>query len=451
MSEPPTVHYAQQLDRRTQTIESIPEPAKTSQLRDVLRVLVLIAALGIAALGFLGGSIGLLFSFSANDTNSLSSATLSLSLLVLTVGFGLLLAWHTGSAIRGRPSPVFRPGKIGFLALLFALSLIFGQIMLSQNLLPILSFPPFHVAATILPALVILALVGRGLGQITSRRDIVFQLTGGAFLGAPLAFTLEALALLSLLGVTLIALAARPRGQELIHFWSTYLQDPTHLQDPNLLDPLFASPAIVAAIALFVAGLVPLVEEGVKTVGVGLMGYRKPTISQAFLWGLAGGAGFAIVEGLLNTVGGFAAWAPLVLVRVGATLLHCITGALMGIAWYNALVKRRWSRSLGLYATCVAIHGMWNALSIGMVLVSLGQTGTNLTASDHSMTAMGIVIMLVLLGTLALTMALSLLGLTRYIRKHNPPPQIAESHPPLPPPEMLLAQEPKTGADYAEE
>lgn len=450
MSEPRPVHNAQDLPRQAQAVESVQDADHSSQSRDLLRVLVVIAALAIATLGLLGGSIGLLLSFFGSDTDSLSLATLSLSILVLTVGLGLLLAWHSGSAIRGRPSAVFHPRKIGFLVLLFVLSLIFGQIILSQNLLPLVSFPPFHIMATVLPALVILALVGRGLGQITSRRDIVFQLAGGAFLGAPLAFALEALALLSLLGITLVGLAARPGGQDLLQFWSTYLQDPTHLQDPSLFAPFIASPGLVAVVILFVAGIVPLIEEAVKTVGVGLMGYRKLTVSQALLWGVAGGAGFAIVEGLLNTTGGFAAWAPLVVVRVGATLLHCTTGALMGIAWYHALARRRWARAASLYAACIAIHGLWNALSGGMALLSLEQSGTDLAAGNQAMTGLGIVIMLLLLGILTMTMIFSLLGLTLYVRKQNPPPQIPDNRQSPPAPATIIAQE-LAGTDYAEE
>ncbi|MGD9144833.1 MAG: PrsW family glutamic-type intramembrane protease [Anaerolineae bacterium] len=437
MSEPPTAHYAQDLDR--QAAGSIQAPDKRSQPRELLRILVLIAALGIAALGLLGGSIGLLLGLFGQDTGALDVVTLSISVLALTVGLGLLLAWHTGSAIRGRPSPAFRPARIGLLVLLFLLSLVIGQVILSQNLLPSLTFPPFHVAATILPAFVILALVGRGLGQITSRRDIVLQLASGAFLGAPLAFALEAVALLSLLGATFVGLAARPGGQELLRFWSTYLQDPVQLQESIVLAPLLSSPTLIAAVIVFVAGIVPLIEEGVKTVGVGLMGYRKPNISQAFLWGLAGGAGFAIVEGLLNTTGGFEAWAPLVLVRVGATLLHCTTGALMGIAWYNTLIKRRWARAFGLYAACVAVHGLWNALSIGMVFLSLDETTADPAASNQVMTGLGIVVLLVLLATLGLVMALSLLGLTLHLRKHRQPPQPPRSHQPFPSPETPLA------------
>jgi hypothetical protein len=448
MSEPPTARSAQYLDR--QAVGAIQAANKSSQPRELLRILVLIAALGITALGLLAGSIGLLLSLLRQDTGSLAVATLSISLIVLTVGLGLLLAWHTGSAIQRRPSPAFRPRKIGSLVLLFLLSLVIGQMILSQSLLPSLTFPPFHVTATILPALVILALVGRGLGPITSRRDIVLQLTSGAFLGAPLAFTLEALALLSLLAATFIGLAAHPGGPELIRFWSTYLQDPTQLQDPDLLAPLLNSPAIIAAAVVFVAGIVPLIEEGIKTVGVALMSYRKPTVSQSFLWGLAGGAGFAIAEGLLNTAGGLEAWALRVLVRVGATLLHCSTGALMGITWHNTLVKRRWGRAFGLYAACVAVHGLWNALSIGQILLSLGQTGSDLGASSQVMTGLGIAVPPVLLGTLGLVMALSLLWLTRYLRKQSSPPQTSENRQPLPASETPSAPDPTAGTGQAE-
>ena len=56
----------------------------------------------------------------------------------------------------------------------------------------------------------------------------------------------------------------------------------------------------------------PAAEEAVKTLGVLLMGYRRPDGARAFLWGVSVGAGFALVEGLLNgalALGGQEAWA----------------------------------------------------------------------------------------------------------------------------------------------
>ena len=395
-------------------------------------ILVLIVALGVAALGFLGGSFGFLLGLFTHDAGSLGIATFSLSVLILATGLGLVLAWHTWRAIRGYPSPVFRPRRIGLLILLFPLSLVLGQSVLALDLLPLVTFPLFHVTATILPAVIILALVSRGLGTMTSRRDVAFQVSSGAFLSAPLAFALEAIALLSILVAVVIGLAARPGGAELIQGLTTALQNPALLQDSSFLAPALNSPAIMAFAGAFVVGIVPLIEEGVKAVGVGLRAYRKPTLPQAFLWGLAGGAGFAIVEGLLNTAGGGEAWAPIVLLRVGATLLHCFTGALMGVAWYTALGKQKWHYGLGLYASSIAIHGLWNALSIGMILLSLSQSATELTAGSQAVAGLRFGIILVLLASLALVMAFSLLGLTLLLRKRSLTDQSSDFHPPEP-------------------
>jgi hypothetical protein len=439
MSEPSNIHSIEKLARQT-PLSASGTGTKASR-QNLWRILVLITALSIAALGLLGGSIGLFLSMFSHSTDSLSVATLSFSFLVLAVGLGSVLAWHTWHAIRGYPSPNFQPRGVGLLTLLFPLSLVVGNRILVLNLLPIFTFPPFHVAATVLPAWIILALVSLGLGSGTSRRDIVVQISSGAFLGAPLAFVLEGIAILSSLVIALISLAARPGGAELIQGLTTTLQDLTLLQDSSFLTPKLISPTIMALAVAFVAGVVPLVEEGIKTIGVGLRAYRRPAPSEAFLWGLAGGAGFAIVEGLLNTAGGWEAWAPVILLRVGATLLHCFTGALMGIAWYVVLGKRRWIYGLGLYAASVATHGLWNTLSIGMVVLSLGQSAADLSTGSQAKADLGIAVMLVLLVSLSLLMALSLLGLTRHLRRRTLTGKSSEIHPLDPIPSTVLSRD----------
>ncbi len=456
MSEPSTIHSIEKLAR--QTPPSASGTGTKASRQDLWRSLALITALSIAALGFLGGSIGLLLSLLSYSTDSLSVATFSFSFLVLAVGLGLVLAWHAWRAIRGYPSPTFQPRRVGLLILLFPLSLVLGNRILALNLLPVVIFPPFHVVATILPAWIILTLVSRGLGPGTSRRDIVVQISSGAFLSAPLAFALEGIAILSVLVAAFIGLAARPGGTELIQGLTMTLQDLTLLQDSSFLTPDLVSPTIMVFAVAFVSGVVPLVEEGVKAIGVGLRAYRRPAPSEAFLWGLAGGAGFAIVEGLLNTAGGWEAWAPVVLLRVGATLLHCFTGALMGIAWYAVLGKRRWIYGLGLYAASVATHGLWNTLSVGIVVVSLGQSAANLPTGNQAKADLGIAVMLVLLVGLSLLMALSLLGLTRYLHRRTFTGQSPEIHPLDSIPSTVFSREPApptmtsiSGTDHVEE
>jgi RsiW-degrading membrane proteinase PrsW (M82 family) len=171
----------------------------------------------------------------------------------------------------------------------------------------------------------------------------------------------------------------------------------------------------VAAIVLAVALIIPLVEEAVKTVGVGLRMYRRPAQSEALLWGVACGAGFAAVEGMLNTVFGLDVWAAVVLFRVGATLLHCFTGALMGLAWYSLCRQRGVRRAFGLFCASIAAHGLWNLLSIGISLPSVAtlesQTGGALLFSSGlgGLAAS-------LLVTLALAVALALVTLVRHAR-----------------------------------
>lgn len=392
---------------------------RKSHLPDLMRVLVLIAALGIVVLGLLGGSAGIVLSLLGGNEERLILVTVSVALMILTASLGLAAAWHSWRAIRGHPSSVFRPRALGLLLLGFFLTLAIGQLVLSLDLLPVITFPPLHVLAAVLPPFLILALVGRVLGSVTSWRDVTLQLASGAFLGAPLAFGLEAIAVLGLLTVTFARLALSPDGQELLDTSARYLQNPSWLQDPAALLPAFMSPAILAVAFVLVCVIIPIVEEGVKTLGVGIMsGFRRPTLAQASLWGLACGAGFALVENLFNTTNALETWAPLVLVRIGATMLHCFTGALMGLAWYQILVKQRWGYGLGLYATSLAVHGLWNALSLCIALLSLQTLNAGSSADRQALAGLSAIPAVILLLLLAGAVAAGLVGLTWYVRKH---------------------------------
>jgi hypothetical protein len=341
--------------------------------------------------------------------------TLNVALLVPTVGLGLALAWQAWQASQGRPSPAFAPGRVWPLALLFLLAVGAGQAVLSLNVLPTLLFPPLHIVAASLPPLIILGWVGRRLQGMARRRDIVLQVGSGALLSTLLAFALEGGLILILAAGSLAYLLLTPGGPELVDRLTEVLESLTWLQDPENLVPLFLSPGLIAAATLVVAGLVPLVEEAVKTVGVGLLGYRRPGRAEAFAWGLAGGAGFALLEGLLNTTGSLALWSVVILVRVGATLLHCLTGALMGLAWYEILARRRWGRSLGLYAGSVALHSLWNILSVGISVLSMGSTSPE--AGGQVLAGLGMGAMVLALMAITLGLGLGLAGLTARLGK----------------------------------
>jgi hypothetical protein len=368
----------------------------------------------------LSGIVGLTTSFLVAGADQLVMVTFSLSFLSLAAGLGSVLAWQAWQSIQGQESPPFQPRRVGVLGVLFLVAIIFlGHAVLGRGMLTLFAFPPLHVAAAVLPALIVLAFVGQGLGRVTRRRDVVLQLGSGAFLSTTLAFTFELLVILGLLVLAIVAVAAQPGGLERIQDLATTLQDPTWLQDPDQWAPLIRSPFILIPALLVFAVLIPIIEEAVKTMGVGLMGYRRPTLAQAFLWGLAGGAGFALAEALFNSVAGLDSWAAIISLRIGATLLHCFTGALMGLAWYAILAQRRWGRALGLYAASVGFHGLWNAIAAGMAVATLGVSGAepgDLGPLRNGSANAALLLLILILTTVA---ALGLAGLTWYVREQN--------------------------------
>ncbi len=393
-------------------------------LRKLARVLVLVAGLSIAVAGLIGGLSGALLSVLSATQDRVVMVTLSLSILVLAVGLGLALAWHAGQAIAGRPSRRFRPQWAGGGVALFLLAVPAGQLALALDVLPILTFPPFHIAAALLPPLIILALAGRGLARTARWREVVLQLGSGAFLSTFLAFSLELLVIGGLAVAVLTVVGLQPGGAEALDALAQRLQDPAWLQDPaqqeRLLTRLAESPWILAAGLLFLTGLIPLIEEAVKTVGIGLMAYRRPGRGRAVLWGLAGGAGFALAEGLLNSAADLSIWGGIVLLRVGASLMHCTTGTLMGLAWYHVLAERRWGRGLALYGGSVAAHGLWNALAAAMAGTSLLSIG-----GRELLAGVGTIVVVVLLLVVTVAAALGLAALVRFVHHQEPLPEEA--------------------------
>ena len=74
------------------------------------------------------------------------------------------------------------------------------------------------------------------------------------------------------------------------------------------------------------------------------------------------GAGFAIVEGILNGTLALrmsGSWAGLMVFRGAAAAMHCLASGLAGLGWQAILVERRWLRGigLGLLAVCCTARG----------------------------------------------------------------------------------------------
>ncbi len=334
------------------------------------KVAVLIASLVLTLLTLVAGVWSMI-----RPGNELQAAVMAASFAALGLGLGLSVAWQSLGSLLGRPSRPFRPLPAWPLVSLFVGVVIAGQGVLISRLWPGLIFPPLHVLAAFLPASFILALAGRRLAG-ADWRQIILQMGGGALAATGLAMTAELVALLLLATVAAGIVALMPGGVEQLKHVMANLRTPGWLDDPVNLSRFLLSAPVATVVGLLFVVIAPLIEEACKPLGVLLMSYRRPTHSQALLWGLASGAGFAIAEGLFNGAlslrGG---WAFVMMVRAGATLMHCLGSGLVGLGWSYFLESRRPWRLLAGYAVGVGLHMLWNAATVIFAVAGLGAWG----------------------------------------------------------------------------
>jgi hypothetical protein len=375
------------------------------------------AGLSIALLALLAGALYFVLPlvFKRGTADPLQISIVGTAFIALGLGLGLPLGWQGLSSLLGRPSRSFRPWPIGLLLALFALALVIGQIILVTDFFAFLIFPPFHVLGAALPPMIVMAFVGQRLSAAAVPirwREVVLQIGSGAFLATLLAFGLEATFGLFTLSVALLIVALTPNGMAWLQELTANLQDPSWMADPVNPSQVLLSPPIAIALVLIFVAIAPLGEELFKSLGVALMSYRRPGATRAFLWGVAGGAGFAMAEGLFNAAVALEGWSVVVLVRVGSTLMHCLGSGLMGLGWYYLLRTHRPWHFLGTYVASVSLHVLWNMGAMGMAAISLGTMASGPDEISLALSGLGILVLGAYLILLALFMAFAIFYLT---------------------------------------
>ncbi|MCX7838488.1 MAG: PrsW family intramembrane metalloprotease, partial [Anaerolineae bacterium] len=288
--------------------------------------------------------------------------------------FGALFAWQALAAMRHHtpaittrlfPSPIL-------LFLAFLLALVLGSSVLALEPIAAFVFPTFHFLASALLPFSLLAYAARQLNVTSSLRALVASLGWGALGSTFLALSLEAIiGVIILVGIS-VAIVLTPDGTLLLERLSTELRTLRAFDERAALRFLLANPGIIALGLIYFAGIVPLIEEAVKTLGLALMNPMHTRARDAVLWGVAAGAGFAFVENALNTGMMLELWAVAMLARVGATIMHTATGITMARGWYAARVERRWDKLLIAYAASVFVHAIWNVFAAGQALGIVG-------------------------------------------------------------------------------
>ncbi|HMR64475.1 MAG TPA: PrsW family glutamic-type intramembrane protease [Anaerolineae bacterium] len=357
--------------RTGQEPQSDPPPA-TSPWPRAGKVAAVAVGLSMAGLAILFSLVWLVTAaFNSSEVAADGSVTI-LACLTLGVGLGGPLAWHGFRAIQGKPTTHLITVSPWLLLACFVPTVIVGQIVIAYDLLPALTFPPLHVIAASLPPLAILAYVARSLKSIDPGwREVVVNLSVGAFISTGLALLAEILLFVFIFAVVTLVMALTPDGLAQIEMFLRNTQDPLWLTDPaNLQSAVLFPPLLVGLVLVFMI-LGPMLEEVVKLIGIVLLDYRQPTRAQTFLWAVAAGAGFGLMENLFNTTLALDTWAIVMIFRIGATAMHSLATGVVALGWYSFRREGKPLKLAGAYALGAVTHILWNTLALSLAGVGM--------------------------------------------------------------------------------
>jgi len=389
---------------------------------NLLAVIALLGGAALLMIGLVSAAAYLLLALLLPAALAPLSSVLSLaSLAALCLGLGGLLIWHGWRAVRRAPDAPFCPPRLWAWLILLAAALGLGQAVLSFDLAPRLLFPPFHVLAGTLPAISVLAWVGRRLGRASRQRVVVGQVSSGIVLAGPAGIVLVGLAALTLVLALSLLVAMTPGGQQTLQSLARQMQDPAWLQDPDNLLSLVLTPVGLAGAFLLLVVISPLIEELLKPIGL-LLIRRRPGQAEAFLLGLAGAAGFAMLEGVLNSAIDLNAWLSVTLMRIGTSLMHCLAGGLVGMGWHALRSARQPWRAVGFYLSGVALHAVWNSLALGIAALSLA-----FPTPGAALAGLGGALLLGALGLLIAACIVALALLVRWLQADLPAAEDVET------------------------
>ncbi|HEU5347722.1 MAG TPA: PrsW family glutamic-type intramembrane protease [Ktedonobacterales bacterium] len=335
-----------------------PYPAMVVKRREPGEIYALVVAWIVFAFGILSIIGGLLLLLVAGIATANGSGD-SLAVLTTFAGFtlgpilgGVLAIVYSISRVIKRPSPPpSLPSSLAML-MLTIFSLAAAVILWHFYTSPGLAFAilPLALLSGFLPALTILAYGVQQLGPATTRRHLWLSLFFGATMAPLFAIIFEAIAaLLILWGLAIIRPDLTPG-----------ISSVTDTAPRNASDAIF--------LLLVIAVVAPLVEEGLKPLGVVLIVRRLRSPAEAFLLGLAAGIGFDMVETIGYIGSGQADWVSISIQRIGAGLLHGLGAAMAALGWYYLIngkgVPHRWLKGFGGLVYAVIQHGIFNASNL---------------------------------------------------------------------------------------
>ena len=370
-----------------------------SALQLALSLLVVLGTLGLAGL-IVFSAVFALLTQNFSNAEALGSLMTAFACLVaaLTAFYSAYFAYQrvspspfSWSWFEKIPSLLMR--KPGWLVLLW---LLLGAALSQSEILALFALPPIHAltVSTIFLGLFLIASRGINLG---SRQRLVGVFASGLIIGPAFALIVEIIVGFILLLVLGIYLGTQSIYTELINRFSQLeISTLSEMELLEMLRPLGDDPWILVSAFLFIAVLVPLIEELIKPIGLYLSLNRPWSPATGFAFGALSGAGFALFENL-SLAASASEWLPLVTARIGTTAMHMLTSGLVGWSIASARQEKRYWRILWAYLTAVFLHGLWNGLAIliGFATIFEESAFLNITPSQFFAMLFGLLILAV--------------------------------------------------------
>jgi hypothetical protein len=268
--------------------------------------------------------------------------------------------------------------KITWILSLWPVIVLIGWFVADRPLAAAFLLGPINLLVAGLPILWVYLYASRGLKrglQVRQWRIFGFSLTITPFI----VIILEIIAILILGGLGALWVSYRTSIDPSFERDLTYLfnQVSIYQNDVNglleLLRPAILQPGVIVWVLVLFAGVIPIIEEVIKTIALWPMAGQKITPQEGFVGGLLCGAGFAFIENVLYFTVSITAmdWLILAIGRAGTGVLHMLASGLIGwglaVAWHDG----KWHFLSGTTFFAIILHGLWNAVALLTGIASL--------------------------------------------------------------------------------
>ncbi len=233
--------------------------------------------------------------------------------------------------------------------------------------------PLVHILANGLGILWVIYLVRRKLPKDSAQR-VWGSFISGISMVPPVTVVIE-LVLLGLVGIAWVfIMQSSPEYTSDLQTLSQLIEaTPGDLEIPmDWAEGFVTRPAVVATILIYIAVLIPLVEEFLKPMVLWFVLHLKLHPREGFLIGATAGAGYAMFENL--TIGAsLNDWVFITISRLGTAAVHVLATGLVGWGLVSAATEKKYFRMIGAYLVAVSLHAVWNGLNI---ITALGELPT---------------------------------------------------------------------------